>query len=107
MHACTLTRKRVQCGMASTFRTRVFESDATDDQRQAYEDVCESLAFDPLEPEELDSGDVVLLAFRITRGERRKLGQLSRSMGLTQNALLVTAVRLGSEAMREAIELQE
>ncbi len=88
--------------MPSQFRPRIFESDATDEQRQMYADVCGDLAFDPLAIEESDRGDIVVLAFRGTRDDRREIGKVARHLGVTQNALALTALRLGVSAISEA-----
>jgi hypothetical protein len=80
----------------------VYESDATDDQRQMYADVCGDLDCEPLGDDELARDEVVVIAFRGPRSDRRRIAELAKQLGVTQNALYLTAVRLGADALDEA-----
>lgn len=83
---------------------KIFEADATDDQRLLYSEVCEALAFDPETPAPIDSRYQITVSCRCGIDERREVKRLAEKMGLTRNTLVLTAIKLGMGAMSEAIE---
>lgn len=82
---------------------RIFEADATAEQRKLYADVCESLAFDPEEPAPIDSRYQISVSCRCGVDERKEVRRLAEKMGLTRNTLVLTALKLGMGAMAEAV----
>lgn len=82
---------------------KIFEADATEDQRKLYEEVCASLAFDPETPAPIDSRYQISVSCRCGIDERREVKRLAEKMGLTRNTLVLTALKLGMGAMAEAV----
>ena len=80
---------------------KIYEADATDGQRQMYRDVCDALDSEPVSPEPVETR--VLISCRCEQLDRIGANGLARSLGVTRNTLVLTALRIGMLAMGEAL----
>lgn len=85
-----------------TWTQTVFEADASVEQRELYRTVCDDLDASPIAEDPLPLVERVTMSCRCSKADRRKMVQLAREMGITQNALLLTAARMGIQGIREA-----
>lgn len=86
------------------YTRKIHEADATDEQRQLYADVCEALAFAPETPEPIDSRYQVTLSCRCQVEDRADAKRLATRLGLTRNALILSATQMGMAAIQDAID---
>ena len=82
---------------------RVFDSDASHPAKLMFEVVCDNLEFDM---ERAMCKDEVrhMIQCRGSEEDRALIRELRQSLGLTKNALLLTAVRLGLDFIKGEVE---
>jgi len=95
-------QQREPRGHASHFRPKTHSQDATIEQRQMYVDVCTALASEPVGEEPVPRADMISVSCRAPRSDRIEANALAAKLGLTANACILTALRLGLAAMSEA-----
>lgn len=79
---------------------KIYESDATDAQRQMYADVCDALDSTPVSADRVENR--VAISCRCEVVDRQLAKQLAAKLGVTRNTLVLTALRIGILAMEEA-----
>ena len=83
---------------------KIFDVDATEDQKTLYTEVCQALAFDPEVPAPIPERYQIELSCRCSVAERKTAKRLADAMGLTRNTLILTAIKLGMGAIGEILE---
>lgn len=86
------------------YTPKIFEADATDEQRQLYVDVCGDLNFDPEEAEPIDARYQIQLGCRCGVPERTRAKAIASRLGVNRNTMLLTALKMGMQALEEALE---
>lgn len=89
------------------YTPRVFETDATEQQRELYVALCADLAFDPETPVSFESRYQITMSCRCGVLQRADANRLAARLGLYRNALMLTALKLGLAAMDEALEARD
>ncbi len=81
---------------------KVHTLEATDSQRAAYLKVCEDLASEPVPDGPIARTDTAMLSCRATKVDRTVIAGLADDLGLTRNTMMLTALRLGLGAVKDA-----
>lgn len=68
-----------------------------------YDDVCSDLDFPMCLEVDQSVDDMAILSCRGVRSDRRECAELARRLGLTANAAMLTAYRMGLSAMMDAL----
>ena len=89
---------------APTYTPKIFEADSTDEQRALYVDACHALAFDPEVPTPIDAKYQVSISIRSGVSERKRIKAMADELGVTQNAMGLTALKVGIGAIEDAVE---
>ena len=90
--------------MGREYIPKIFEADATTEQRELYAEICHTLAFDPETPAPIDSRYQISVSCRCGVEERATVKRLAARLGITRNTLIVTALKMGLVAIGEALE---
>lgn len=89
------------------YKPKIFESDATDAQRQLYVGVCNDLEFDPEQPTAIDVRYQVQVGCRCGVVERTRAKALAGRLGVTRNTMVLTALKMGMSGLEEALKARD